>query len=95
MGVVNETVQDGVGVSRIADDFVPAVHRKLGGDDGRAAAIALFEDFQQIVAGGGVERLQPPIVQNQKVGAAEARRSRGWRPSPRASASSSNSRGTR
>ncbi len=32
MGVVDETVQDGVGVGRIADDFVPTVDRKLGGD---------------------------------------------------------------
>ena len=71
MGVVDETVQDGVGVSRIADDFVPAVDGKLRRDDGRSLAIALFEDFQQIVSGGGVERLQPPIVQDQEIGSAE------------------------
>jgi hypothetical protein len=71
MGVVDETVQDGVGVSRIADDFVPAVDGKLRRDDSRSVAIALFEDFQQIVLGGGVERLQPPIVQDQEIGSAK------------------------
>ena len=29
MSVVDETVQNGVGVGRIADDFVPTVDRKL------------------------------------------------------------------
>lgn len=70
MGVMDETVQDRVGVGRIADDFVPTVNRKLRRDDGRSAVIALFEDFQKIVPGGG-ERLQAPVIQYQKVGSAE------------------------
>ena len=61
MSVVNEAVQDRVGVCRVRYDLMPAVHGKLGGDDGRAAAIALFQDFEQIVTGGGVERLQAPV----------------------------------
>ena len=65
MGVVNETVQNGVGVGGIADNLMPAVHGQLGSDHRRAAAVTLFEDFQEIVAGGGVERLQPPIVEDQ------------------------------
>ena len=71
MSVVDETVQNGVGVGRIADDFVPTVDRKLGGDHRGAASIALFEDFQEIMARGGVERLKPPIIEDQKVGSAE------------------------
>ena len=71
MSVVDETIQDGVGVGGIADDFVPAVDGKLGGDHRGAASVALFEDFQEIMAGGGVERLKPPIVEDEKVGAAE------------------------
>ena len=71
MGVVNETIEDGVGVGGIADDFVPAVDGKLGSDHRGAAAVALFEDFQEIVPGGGVERLQPPIVEDEQVDAAE------------------------
>lgn len=35
--VMNETIKDGVGVGRIADDFMPSRHGKLGGDDRRPA----------------------------------------------------------
>ncbi len=62
MGVVNEAIQNGVGVCWVRDNFVPAIHGKLRGDDRRAAAITLFEDFEQVVAGRGVERLEAPIV---------------------------------
>ena len=71
VGIVNETVQDGVGIGRIADYFVPSVYWKLGGNHRGAASIAFLEDFQEIMSGGGVERLQSPIVENQRVGAAE------------------------
>src|SRR5271165_7117631 len=71
MSVMNEPVEDGVGVGRVANDPMPAVHGKLGRDHRRAAAVALFEDFQEIVTGGRVERLQPPIVEDQEIGAAE------------------------
>jgi hypothetical protein len=41
MGVMNEAVEDGVGIGWITDDIVPAVDGKLACDDGGAAAIAL------------------------------------------------------
>jgi hypothetical protein len=71
MGVVNETVEDRISVGWVVDDLMPTVHGELGCDDGRAAAVSLFEDFQDIVTSGGVEWLQSPIVENEKVGAAE------------------------
>jgi hypothetical protein len=71
VGIVNKTVQDGVGIVRIADYFVPSVYWKLGGSHRGAASIAFLEDFREIMSGGGVERLQSPIVEDQKVGAAE------------------------
>jgi hypothetical protein len=71
MSVVNEAIEDGVGVSGIADNFVPAVDGELGSDHRGAASVAFLEDFQQIVPGGGVERFQAPIIKDQKVGAAE------------------------
>ena len=60
MSVVDETVQDGVGIGWIADDLVPTVDRKLGCDHCGAASIALFEDFQEIVPCGGVRAAQAP-----------------------------------
>jgi len=68
---VDEAVEDGVGVGGISDDLMPAVDGKLGSDHRRAAAVALFEDLQEIVTGGGVERLQPPVVEDEQVDAAE------------------------
>jgi hypothetical protein len=66
MSVVDEAVQNGVGVSGIADDLMPVVYGKLEGDDGRPAAISLLEDFKEVVTGRGVERLQPPVVEDQQ-----------------------------
>ena len=72
MGVVDEAIEDGVGVGRIANEFVPAVDGKLRRDDGGAAAVSLLEDFEEVVAGGGVERLEAPVVEDEKIDAAEA-----------------------
>ena len=71
MGVVHEAVEDGVGVCGIANNFMPAVHGELGGNDRRAAPISFLKDFEEIVAGGGVERLQTPVIENEQIGAAE------------------------
>ena len=46
VGVVNEAIEDGVGVGGIADDLMPSGDGKLRGDDRRSAPIALFEDLQ-------------------------------------------------
>ena len=40
MGVVDEAVEDGVGIGWVADDLVPFVDRDLAGQDGRAAAVS-------------------------------------------------------
>src|SRR6202047_176401 len=53
MGVVHEAVEDGVGIGRVADHLVPFVDGDLAGEEGRAAAVAFFEDFIEIAAGGG------------------------------------------
>ena len=34
VGVVNKSIQDGVGESRVIDDFMPVVDRELAGDQG-------------------------------------------------------------
>jgi len=72
MGIVNEAVQDGVGVGIVADGVMPGRHWKLAGDDGGAAAIAIFQDFEQIVASLGIEGLKAPVVQDQQFNLAQA-----------------------
>ena len=71
MGVVNETVHDRVGESRIADNFVPLLDGNLAGDDDRGALVAIFEDFEEIALLGMGERGEPPIIQNQELNASE------------------------
>ena len=80
MGVVNEAVEDGVGIGRIADHLVPLLDRKLAGDDGRAAAVALFEDFEEIVPRVGIERFETPVVEDEQIDARERLRG-AWRTS--------------
>src|SRR6516165_12205553 len=47
MGVVNEPVEDGVGICRVADEGVPFVDRDLTGENGRATPIAFLEDLER------------------------------------------------
>jgi hypothetical protein len=61
---MNETVQDGVGVSWVYNEVLPGCHGKLGGDDRRSTPIAFFEDFQEIVAGAGIERFEAEVVED-------------------------------
>jgi hypothetical protein len=50
MGVVDEPVEDGVGVGRVTDDLMPFIDRDLAGEEGRAAAVAFFEDLVEVAA---------------------------------------------
>src|SRR5689334_18618097 len=50
---------------------MPAVHRDLAGDQGGAAAVAVFDDFEHVVALLGAERFETPIIEDQQLDAAE------------------------
>ena len=76
MGVVNQPIEDGVGISRVADEGVPFVDRNLAGEDGRATSVAFLEDFVKVTTGTGVERFEAPIVEDEELDAGEARRMR-------------------
>ena len=71
MGVVNEAVEDGVGISRVADQGVPFVDGDLAGENGRTAAIALLEDLVEVATGTGIERFEAPIVEDEELDAGE------------------------
>ena len=51
-GAMNETIEDGVREGRILQLAMPVGHRQLGGDDDRAAAGAVVEDFEEVAAAG-------------------------------------------
>jgi hypothetical protein len=72
MGVVNQAVEDGVGIGRVADEGMPFIDGDLAGKDRRAAAITFLEDFVEITPGAGVERFEAPIVENEELDAGKA-----------------------
>ena len=45
---MHEAIEDGVRDGRIADDLVPMVDRNLAGDDGRALAMAVVHNLEQV-----------------------------------------------
>jgi len=95
MGVVNEPIEDSVGIGRIADHLVPFVDWDLAGEDGRASAIAFFEDLVEIAAGAGVERVEAPIVEDEELDAGKAAHDASVAAVARARARSAKSLGTR
>ena len=80
MGIVDEAIEDGVGVGRVADDLMPFVDGDLTGEDGRAAAVAFFEDLVEIAARPAVERIEAPIIEDEELSAGEAAHDAGMAP---------------
>jgi hypothetical protein len=69
---VHEAVEDGIGDGGIDDHLVPVIDRELTGHDGRAAAVAIVDDFEQVAALLRGQRRQPPVVEDQKLDTGEA-----------------------
>jgi len=74
VGVVDEAVEDGVGIGWVADDVVPSADGQLRGDHCRAPSGAFLQDLQKVVACPRVKRLQPPVVKDQEIRPGEADR---------------------
>ena len=95
MGAVDDAVEDGIADRRIADQFVPARHGDLAGHQQRALLVPVIDDLQQIspLLGGQRFRTQSSIISS--LVRSSIASIRGSLPSPRAVASSANSRGAR
>ena len=70
-GAMNETVEDGVGQGGIVELAVPVGDRQLTGDDRRAVAEAVVEDFEEVTCPRGVDRRQTPVVEDEQLDAGE------------------------
>ena len=71
VSIVDEAIEDGIGVSGIADQLVPFVDRDLAGDNCRSAAVTFFEDLEEVVTSDGIERLEPPVVEDKQLNPSE------------------------
>ena len=71
VGVMNETIEDGIGQGWVADGLVPVLDWQLACDDRGGAAMAVFEDFQQVTTFRGCEDGEAPIVDDQHIHAGD------------------------
>src|SRR3954453_13707864 len=72
VSVVNQAIENGIGKGRIADDLVPMFDRKLAGPHGRAAAVPILHDFQEVAALLGGHWSKSPIIEDEKLDASQA-----------------------
>ena len=67
IGVVDQAVEDGIGKGWFIDDVVPCSDRQLAGDQDRAVAVAVLDDFHQVAALAGGEAIRTPVVEDEQV----------------------------
>ena len=66
MGIIEETVEDGVAEGGISDDIVPVLDGDLAGEQRATAGIAVVEDFEEVVPPLARERSEPPVVEDEQ-----------------------------
>ncbi len=71
VGIVHEAIQDGIGVGRVTDDFVPSGQGELGCGDRRSPTVSLLKNLEKIVTGAAIEGLEAKVVHDKNLGAAE------------------------
>jgi hypothetical protein len=57
--IVNDAVENGIGEGRLTNQVMPAIDRDLAGYQGGAAAVAVFDNLEDVMALLGSERLEP------------------------------------
>ncbi len=95
MGVVQQSVEDGVSDRGFADPAVPVLDGQLRGDHSGAPVGAIVDEFEQILAAVGPERLQREIVEDEAVELGEGEQAALVRAIAARMRSSSSSRGRR
>jgi hypothetical protein len=46
---------------------MPVVHRKLTGDNGRAAPVSIFQEFESVLSVFLTEGREPPVIKNEQI----------------------------
>jgi len=68
MGLVDQAIEDRVGKGGVADAVVPVLEGELTGHEGGAAAVAVFEDFEQVAALAIGQRGEAPVIEDHEIG---------------------------
>ena len=64
---MDDAIEQAVGQGGIGEASEPVGHRDLGSDEGRKAAEAVIEDFEQVAGFSRGERVTHPVVEDQQV----------------------------
>ena len=72
VGAVGEAVDDGLGQPGVGEDLGPLAERQVGGDDQRAAFVALGEDLEDELGGAVGQREVAELVEDDELGAGVA-----------------------
>ena len=68
VGIVDQTVQDGVPDGWIGQAGVPLCNGHSSGDHGGGSAVAIIQDLEQVLGLGAGQGIPRPIVEGQEVG---------------------------
>lgn len=69
---MHQAVQNGVRQRGLAQRVVPVPYGRLGGDEGRAPLVVVFENLEEVSSRFVRQDRRPSIVQNQEVGAGQS-----------------------
>ena len=64
MSIVSDAVQYGIAERRVGNNVVPLFHGDLTCDQQRSFIVAIIDDFEEISALLGGERLGSPVVES-------------------------------
>jgi len=79
VGVVDQTVENRICESGVWDSRMPIAHRNLCGDQGGGAAIAVVQDFEQVLGLRTRKGIPEPVIEDQEVDAGEGAKHLGIR----------------
>jgi hypothetical protein len=69
LSAVSEPIQASRGQERIAEQVRPFLRGPVTGEQDTAAFVPLIDDVVEVLGGGGVERFETEVVQDQQIGA--------------------------
>ena len=95
VGVVNQSVEDGISDRWIPNNFIPSIYRHLADHDSRAVLVTILDDFEQIATLSSSSFSGPQSSRMNRLVLANFFSSLAYRPSPLARASFAKSRGAR
>ena len=72
VGVVDESVKNGVGQCWVADGFMPVFDGQLSGDKGGALVVAVFHDLEEVAPLLCAQRRACPVIEDEEFGAGQA-----------------------